>query len=257
MTDFITTTDENITEESLMEQLAPDRMPRHVAIIMDGNRRWAKKKGLPTFMGHKHGAEAFKKIVTLTRELEIPYLTVYAFSVENWKRSEQEVNFIMNLFVEYCKREQDLMKSIGARFNFIGREDLLSPGVKKAFDEITEYTKDGNNMTVNVGVNYSARYEIFRGALKLAEDIREGRVEPSSLNENDFGNYLYTAGQPDPDLMIRTSGELRISNFMLWQNAYSEFWFTDVYWPDFSRKHMIQAIVDYQKRERRFGGSKT
>jgi undecaprenyl diphosphate synthase len=255
MTDFITRIDDSVTEESLRERIRPERMPKHVAIIMDGNRRWAKQRGLPTFMGHKQGAETFKQIMIITRQLEIPHLTVYAFSVENWKRSPEEINFIMKLFVEYCKNEQDLMKSIGARFHLIGREDLLTPEVKKAFDEITDYTKDGNNLIVNVGVNYSSRYEIFRGALKLAEDIREGRVDPESLKENDFGDYLYTSGQPDPDLMIRTSGELRVSNFLLWQNAYSEFWFTDTFWPDFSRKHMLQAILDYQGRERRFGGS--
>jgi undecaprenyl diphosphate synthase len=254
MADFITKIDDTVTEEYLREQLDPLRMPRHIAIIMDGNRRWAKQKGVPTFMGHREGAETFKQTMIITRQLEIPHLTVYAFSVENWKRSRDEINFIMSLFVEYCRKEQDLMKSIGARFHLIGREDLLTPEVRKSFDEITEYTKEGNNLIVNVAVNYSSRYEIFMGALKLAEDIKEGRVDPESLKEDDFGNYLYTTGQPDPDIMIRTSGELRVSNFLLWQNAYSEFWFTDVYWPDFSRKHMLQAIIDYQKRERRFGG---
>jgi undecaprenyl diphosphate synthase len=253
MNDFITKIEGNESEEELLKQIIPERLPKHIAIIMDGNRRWAKKKGYPSFLGHREGGEAFRKVMVGARELGIQVLTVYAFSKENWRRSNEEVNFIMDLFIEYCHNEKELMKSIGASFHVIGNKEMLTENVRKSFDDITEYTKEGKDLILNICVNYGSRYEIFQAALKLAEDINSGKVDPKDLSEDHFSNYLYTAGLPDPDLLIRTSGELRISNYLLWQNAYSEFWFTDLLWPDFDKTTLLKAIIDYQGRERRFG----
>lgn len=255
--DFITTIDEDITEEELLEQIDFERLPRHVCVIMDGNRRWARERGMHGFMGHKQGVETFRNVMIAACELGIKHLTIYAFSMENWKRTSKEINILMKLFEEYCNNEKQLMKDIGVHFNFIGETSVLDPKVLKAMQDAREYTKDGKRMKLNMCVNYGGRYEILQSALKLAEDIKEGRVNPEEVTEDDFSNYLYTAGQPDPDLMIRTSGELRISNFLLWQNAYSEFWFTDIYWPDFDKKALLTAVIDFQNRDRRFGGGKT
>ncbi|MCD4786359.1 MAG: isoprenyl transferase [Candidatus Eremiobacteraeota bacterium] len=255
--EFIATIDDDITEEELLEQVDFERMPRHVCIIMDGNRRWAKEKGMPGFLGHKQGVESFRTIMIAACELGIKHLTIYAFSMENWKRTSKEISVLMKLFEDYCNNEKQLMKEIGVQFHVLGEISALAPNVSRAMKEAGEYTKDGDRMKLNICVNYGGRYEILRGALKLADDIKEGRVNPDEVTEDDFSNYLYTVGQPDPDLMIRTSGELRISNFLLWQNAYSEFWFTNKYWPDLDKKALLAAIVDFQKRDRRYGGGKT
>jgi undecaprenyl diphosphate synthase len=245
---------QDLTEEDLLEKLDYDRLPRHISVIMDGNRRWAKKQGLPGFMGHSEGVMAFRRVMVASCELGISVLTVYAFSSENWRRTEEEINVLMDLFESYCYSEKELMKDIGVQFRVIGKTDILNPRVLDAFRELTEYTKDGNRMVLNVCINYGSRYEIMEAARKIAEEVKLGKINSEDLVEEDFARYLYTAGLPDPDLMIRTSGELRISNFLLWQNAYAEFWFTDLFWPDFDKKTLLTAILDYQGRDRRFGG---
>lgn len=254
MTDFIAGISEDAETEDLFRKIDMERLPRHVAIIMDGNRRWAKERGLPSFEGHRQGTSSFREIMTTCSKIGIEVLSFYAFSMENWKRTPEEVDYLMGLFVQYCHNEKDLMKSLGVRFNVIGKSEALSARVVQSFNEVMAYTADCNRMLLNLCVNYGSRYEILQGALNLAKDIEEGRVKADEVTEEDFSGYLYTAGQPDPDLMIRTSGELRISNFLLWQNAYAEFWFTDKYWPDFGNREIFSAILDYQKRDRRFGG---
>lgn len=253
MSEFITEIKDTPAEE-LLRKIDTEKLPHHICIIMDGNRRWAKKRNLPSFEGHRAGTENFRKIMTASCELGIKILTVYAFSRENWKRSAEEVNFLMDLFVQYCHTEKQLMKDMGVQFNVLGKTDELPQRVVRSFKEVYDYTKDGDRMKLNVCINYSSRQEILDAVVKLAKDAKEGKVDLENVTEEIFSSYLYTSGQRDPDLMIRTSGELRISNFLLWQNAYSEFWFTNIFWPDFDEKALYQAILDYQKRDRRFGG---
>lgn len=253
--DFVKSVDQQLSVDELLERIDYDRIPKHVCIIMDGNRRWAKERGLNGFLGHKEGVKAFRKILIASCELGIEVLTVYAFSMENWRRSDKEVQMLMELFKQYCHKERELMKDIGVNFNVIGKLDVLSPELLEVFENTRQYTAEGKRTHLNLCINYGSRYEMLEGAKKLALDIKEGRVDPDTLVEEDFSDYLYTAGLPDPDLMIRTSGELRISNFLLWQNAYAEFWFTGLYWPDFDKKALLTAIIDYQQRDRRFGGT--
>lgn len=241
--------------DELLERVDFERLPAHIAFIMDGNRRWAKERGLPSIEGHRRGSEALRGIVTASRELGIKVMTIYAFSMENWRRSKDEVQFLMKLFMQYCKSERQLMKDSDIRFHLVGKRDELDAQVLAYFDDLEQYTRDCESMTLNVCINYGSRYEILRAAKRLAKDAMEGKVNVDDVDFDRFSSYLYTKGLPDPDLLIRTSGELRISNFLLWQAAYSEFWFTDVYWPDFSKKAFLSAIIDYQQRDRRFGGN--
>ena len=241
-------------EQRLLRDLDRGRLPQHVAVLADGNRRWAKAQGLPGFMGHSEGVMAFRRVMVACCELGINVLTVYAFSSENWRRTEEEINVLMELFESYCYSERELMKEIGVQFRVIGKTDVLNPKVLEAFRELTEYTKDGNRMVLNVCINYGSRFEILEASKKIAGDVKTGKLGIDDITEEVFSECLYTKGLPDPDLMIRTSGELRISNFLLWQNAYAEFWFTDLYWPDFDKKTLLTAILDYQGRDRRFGG---
>lgn len=252
--DFVTHVPEEVTADDLRKQIDPEKLPRHIAIIMDGNRRWAREKGLKAVLGHRKGTETFRQVMVTSCKLGVEVLTVYAFSKENWKRSRDEVSFLMDLFMSYCHSERDLFKDIGIKFRVVGSKDDLPDKVRKTFEDLEEYTKDGQKMTLNLCVNYGSRDEILQAAVKMAEEINNGNLNPDDVKDEDLEKHLLTYGQPDPDLMIRTSGELRISNFLLWQNAYSEFWFTDVYWPDFGEKHLLQAIADYQERGRRFGG---
>ena len=251
---FISKVDKNTTVDELLEKIDYDRIPRHIAIIMDGNRRWAKERGFPPFMGHPKGVQAFKKVMTAAVELGVEVLTVYAFSSENWRRSKKEIEVLMDLFVKYCQSEKQLMKDTGVKLRVLGRTDELGEKVQKAFGELIEFTKDCNRTTLNLCVNYGSRREILDAIQKIATDVKEGKLEIKDIDEECFSNSLYTSGQPDPELMIRTSGEVRLSNFLLWQNAYSEFWFTDMYWPDFDKKALLTAILDFQNRDRRFGG---
>ncbi len=229
-------------------------LPRHLAVIMDGNRRWAKERRLPSVLGHQAGVRSFRRLLEACRELEIPYLTAYAFSAENWRRSPVEVGVLMQLFERYAAREREKLKRTGIRFQLIGNLDDLPKAVKHEFLLTAEATRHNTAMVLNLAVNYGSREEILRAVRGLAEQARRGEVEPEAITAEMFSEHLYTVGQPEPDLLIRTSGELRMSNFLLWQAAYTEFFFTDAYWPDVDRKVLDQALGEFSKRERRYGG---
>ncbi|MDQ7822672.1 MAG: isoprenyl transferase [Candidatus Eremiobacteraeota bacterium] len=241
--------------EALLEKLDRTAMPRHIAIIMDGNRRWAKSRSLPPLMGHRAGAKVFKTIVETFVKLGIGVLTAYAFSCENWKRSEDEVGVLLSLFEYYSRKERNHLQKNGVRFRIIGNIDELPPSLSDEFSKTEELTRGNDRLVLNLAVNYGSRSEIMKAALALSRDLSLGAVRASEVTEELFSRYLLTAGLPDPDLLIRTSGEMRVSNFLLWQIAYSELWFTSSYWPEFTPRELLTAILDYQKRERRFGGS--
>ncbi len=239
-------------ENELKSSIEPDRLPGHVAIIMDGNGRWAVEKGLPRQEGHRQGVETVRETVRCSSELGINILTLFAFSTENWQRPAWEVNYLMSLPEKYFNSElPDLVRN-NVRVNLIGDDSKLPARVRKAVNEGAEATKNNTGMLLNFALNYGSRFEIVMAVNKLIKDAVDGKIK-GKINEKEFSKYLYTADMHDPDLLIRTSGELRISNFLLWQLAYSELWFTDVYWPDFSRIHLMEAIKDYQVRKRRFG----
>ena len=231
-------------------------VPRHIAIIMDGNGRWATRRGLPRTAGHKAGAETFRRIATYCKELGVQYLTVYAFSTENWKRSESEVGAIMLLLKKYLLEAVDTMERDHIRLHFFGDMTPIAPELRalaRETDEITEHlSKD--DFQANVCLNYGGRDEIVRAARRFAEDYKAGRA--SELTEESFSSYMFSAGIPDPDLIIRPGGEMRLSNFLMWESAYSELIFTDVLWPDFTGEDIDAAIAEYQRRDRRFGGIK-
>lgn len=230
-----------------------DKLPLHIAIIMDGNGRWAKLRGLPRIMGHRAGIKTVKETIKMCRELGIKYLTLYAFSTENWKRPKEEVETLMGFLNEYIDKELDSFVENDIRLNVIGRMSGLPDYVQPKLRKATEKTKDCGSMTLNVALNYSGRSEIVDAAKKFASLVRSGRREINDLDEGSFSELLYTKGQPDPDLLIRTSGEMRLSNFLLWQISYSELYITPKLWPDFGKKDLEEAIAAYQKRERRFG----
>lgn len=233
------------------------RLPRHVAIIMDGNGRWAKQRGLPRAAGHRAGVETLRTIVEACCELGIPILTVYAFSTENWKRPEEEVSILMKLIVEYLRKEVNRFEQNGIRINPIGKLEALPEEPRRELYLAAEKTKNNNLLLLNVALNYGGRAEIVKAATDLARQVVQGKIQLEDIDENLFAKFLYTGEIPDPDLLIRPSGELRISNYLLWQLAYTEFWFTDTYWPDFRREHFVEALRDFQSRERRFGGLKS
>ncbi|MCL6638942.1 MAG: isoprenyl transferase [Firmicutes bacterium] len=236
--------------------LDKSRMPRHVAIIMDGNGRWARRRGLPRAFGHRAGVESLREIVKACSELKIGVLTVYAFSTENWKRPQDEVNALMDLLVEYVDRELDELCANGVRVNPIGRLAVLPPAALAALTRASEKSRDNRGLILNIALNYGGRAEIVDAVRAVAAGVKEGKVPIGEIDEKLISDHLYTAGQPDPDLMIRPAGDFRVSNFLLWQLAYTEFWLTPVMWPDFRRVHLLQAIVDFQGRDRRFGGLK-
>lgn len=238
------------------EEVALDEahLPRHIAIIMDGNGRWAKSRGLPRTAGHAVGAETFRAIATYCRELGIEYLTVYAFSTENWKRSADEVAAIMGLLQKYLLEAVRDMEKEKVRFVFFGDLAPLSDELRQLCRQVEHDSAGFEGCQVNICLNYGGRDEIVRGARAFARDCLAGKADPERLTEGLFGGYLYSAGVPDPDLVIRPSGEERISNFLLWQSAYAEYYFTDVCWPDFDRGELRRAIAAYQGRSRRFGG---
>lgn len=227
--------------------------PQHIAIIMDGNGRWAKNRGLPRTAGHAAGAEAFRKIANYCRSIGVQYLTVYAFSTENWKRSEEEISGIMRLLGIYLKEALRDMKKNKVRFCFFGDLSKLSPNLQKLCERAQEQSSD-YDVQVNFCLNYGGRQEIVRAAQAFAADAVKGLVKPEELTEEMLSGYLYSKGLPDPELIIRPSGELRTSNFLLWQSAYSEYVFMNVLWPDFTPEHLDQAIEEYHRRNRRFGG---
>lgn len=233
-------------------------IPAHVALILDGNGRWAKKRGLPRQMGHKKGCETVEQIVEDAARIGIKYLTVYGFSTENWKRPEDEIGALMQLFRFYTKRLLKIAKEQNVRVKMIGERSRFAPDIIDGINRLEEETKDNTVMTFIIAVNYGSRDEITRAVKKIMSDFGEGKLSPEDMTEQVFASYLDTAGIPDPDLLIRTSGELRLSNYLLWQLAYSELYVTDCLWPDFSREELLSAIRQYNKRERRFGGvSKT
>ena len=235
-------------------QLDESSLPRHVAIIMDGNGRWAKKRGLPRTAGHAAGAETFRTIATYCKDLGLDYLTVYAFSTENWKRPPEEVRAIMGLLEKYLHEAIETMAQDKIKMAFFGDLSPLSPKLQTLCRETEEISKGYEGFQANICLNYGGRDEIVRAARAFAADCAAGRVDPNHLTEYAFGGYLYSAGIPDPELIIRPSGEVRLSNFLLWQCAYSEFYFTDVLWPDFGPEELRKALAAYQHRSRRFGG---
>ena len=236
------------------QQLLPP--PRHIAIIMDGNGRWAKKKGLPRTAGHGVGAETFRKIATYCKNIGVEYLTVYAFSTENWKRSEEEVSAIMGLFDKYLHEAIDTMERDHIRMKVWGDLTKISPELRRLIEKTDEISERYEGFTANICINYGGRLEIVQAAQKFAELCKNGQAQPEDLTEEQFSSMLYSQGVPDPELIIRPSGEVRTSNFLLWQSAYAEYYFTDVLWPDFDEKELDRAIASYQKRNRRFGGTK-
>ncbi len=228
----------------------------HIAIIMDGNGRWAAKRGLPTAFGHKEGAEAARKILIGCLKLNIPYLTLYTFSSENWQRDPEEVNDLLELLKLYLTNELDLLIKQQVRVKIIGDKTKFSSDIVNLIDHCEEMTKDNTRLYLQIALSYGAREEIVTAQKKLFSDVISAKIKIDDLDENLFKNYLYTAGIPDPDLLIRTSGEHRVSNFLLWQLAYTEFYFTKLLWPDFNLTHLRRAIASYYKRERRYGLSK-
>lgn len=231
-----------------------DHLPRHVAIIMDGNGRWAKRRGLPRTAGHAAGAENFRTIATYCKDIGLEYLTVYAFSTENWKRPAEEVSAIMGLLRKYLLEAISRMERDRVKMRFLGDLSPLDPELQALCRQTEEISTHYEGCQVNICLNYGGRDELLRAAQAFARDCVAGEKAPEDLTETDFGGYLFSAGVPDPDLVIRPSGELRISNFLLWQSAYAEFYFTDVLWPDFSKEELHKALVAYQGRSRRFGG---
>jgi len=239
-------------EAGLLARIDFDRLPRHIAIIMDGNGRWASMRSLPRVAGHRAGIAAVRDVVETSTRLGCEVLTLYAFSVENWKRPRPEVNTLMSLLREYLRKELQTLKDNNIAFNVIGRMEELGASVRQDLIEGMQATRDNTGLLFNIALSYGGRAEIVDACNRiLREHDRTEATEP--VDEELFSRYLYTAGQPDPDLLIRTSGELRISNFLLWQIAYAEIWVTETLWPDFRRGELLRAIVDYQKRERRYG----
>ena len=230
-------------------------VPRHIAIILDGNGRWAKKRGLPRTAGHKVGAENFRKIATYCKNIGVEYLTVYAFSTENWSRPEDEVSTLMKLFDRYLKEAIDTMAKDNIRMRVLGDVSALSIELQKQIEETNHISQQYEGFQANICINYGGRAEIIRAAKLYLEDVRDNGAD-EVLDEKRFGSYMYSSGIPDPELLIRPGGEQRISNFLLWQCAYSEFYFTDVLWPDFDAQELEKAIAEFNRRDRRFGGVK-
>ena len=237
-------------EEALARQVEFDRLPRHVAIIMDGNGRWAGERHLPRVEGHRAGVDSVRDVVETSARLGLEVLTLYAFSVENWKRPATEVSTLMMLLKRYLRLELDTLLRNNIRFNVIGRSDALASDIQTELLDAERRTAKNTGMLFNIALNYGGRTEIIDAARRAIES----GVKPGDLDEDRFARFLYTSGQPDPDLLIRTSGEMRVSNFLLWQIAYAEIWVTDTLWPDFRCRHLLEGVIEYQKRDRRFGG---
>ena len=236
-----------------MNRIDKDKLPRHIAVIMDGNGRWAKKNALRRIAGHRKGADAVRNTVRTCREIGIQYLTLYAFSVENWRRPADEIEALMSLLEEFLISELKEMLDNNIRLAAIGNINALYERVKKILYKTIEQTSKNSGMTLNLALSYGGRDEIVEAVKKILRDSEAGEIKKEDMTREIFSKYLYTADMPDPDLLIRTSGEYRLSNFLLWQSAYTELYFVDVLWPDFSRENLIQIIADYQSRERRFG----
>ena len=236
-------------------EFSKESMPRHIAIIMDGNRRWARAKGKPASFGHKEGAKTLEKIVRYANKIGLEYITVYAFSTENWKRAEEEVKALMMLLQNYLDEYSKRADTENIRVKILGDITALSEGMQKSILKCMERTKDNTGVTFNIALNYGGRDEIVKAVKKIATDIKENKIDIEDISEEMISNNLYTKGEPDPDLLIRTSGELRLSNFLPWQLVYSEFLFIDKNWPDFEESDLDEAILEYQKRTRKFGAN--
>lgn len=237
----------------LLAEIDKNRLPRHIAIIMDGNGRWAKSQGMPRVFGHKTGVTSVREITEAAAQLGVEFLTLYAFSTENWNRPPAEVTALMTLLVETIKREINTLNNNNIRLKTIGDLSQLPERSRKALEDGIEKTKNNSRMTLVLALNYSSRWEIVRASKLIAQKVESGQLKADQINEDVFKAHLATYDIPDPELLIRTSGELRISNYLLWQIAYAELYFTDVFWPDFRADHLYKAILDYQNRERRFG----
>ena len=229
-------------------------MPQHIAIIMDGNRRWARERGLDPRIGHKEGAETLERIATFANEIGLKYMTVYAFSTENWKRTKEEVGALMKLLELYLDKFLNRESLRNIRIRLLGDVEGLNPSLRDRIYRIVEKSKNNTGLTLNIAFNYGGRDEIVRAVRKISEKVKNNEINIDEIDENMVSNNLYTQGEPEPDLLIRPGGEVRISNFLLWQLAYTEFLFVDKYWPDFSRKDLLEAIYTYEKRNRKFGG---
>lgn len=238
----------------LINKIDMNRIPKHIGIIMDGNGRWAQKRGLPRTAGHREGVKRVTEIVEAAFNINIKYLSLYAFSTENWKRPRSEVEALMKLLIQYIRKEIDRINKNNIKVQTMGDISKLPPSVIKEVNRAIELTKNNTKMVLNIGLNYGGRDEIITAVKNILDDVKLGKISKEDIDNKTFSNYLYTKDMPDPDLLIRPSGELRLSNFMLYQVAYTEFWYSDIFWPDFKEQHLYQAIIDYQKRDRRFGG---
>ncbi|WP_416826852.1 isoprenyl transferase [Ectobacillus polymachus] len=246
--------DKSSSFDQLKQEVKKGYIPKHIAIIMDGNGRWAKKRALPRIAGHHEGMKVVRKITKAASELGVQVLTLYAFSTENWKRPQQEVEYIMKLPQEFLGTFLPELIEENVQVRVMGQFERLPEHTRKAVEKAIEATKQNTGLILNFALNYGSRDEMVYGMKKLVRDSNEGKIKVDDITEELFSEYLMTKSLPDPDLLIRTSGEIRISNFMLWQIAYSELWFADIYWPDFTEEHLLEAIVNFQRRGRRFGG---
>jgi undecaprenyl diphosphate synthase len=244
----------NREEAELLDKLDLKRLPEHLAVIMDGNGRWAERRHLPRIAGHRAGVKAAREVIESCARLKLPYLTLYAFSLENWRRPRAEVDFLMRLLREYLKRELPTIHKNNIRLLVIGRSEQLPEGVRKDIEQGMRMTARNTGMKLVVALNYGGRAELVDAFNSMLEHVRSNGVSAFHADERSISEHLYTAGLPDPDLLIRTSGEMRVSNFLLWQIAYAEIYVTETLWPDFSRARLLEALVDFQKRERRYGG---
>jgi len=238
---------------SLKTHIDQNRIPQHIAIIMDGNGRWAKEQGQDRLFGHFHGVQSVRDIVEGCAELGVRYLTLYAFSTENWDRPQQEVTGLMELLVETIRKEVPILNKNNIRMHFIGELTMLPPSAQQALQEARDLTADNTGLNLVMALSYSSRWELMDAVKKIAYDVRKGELNPEDINQDILQQYLATSEFPDPELMIRTSGEYRISNFLLYQLAYAELYFTQTRWPDFRKENLYEAIIDFQKRDRRFG----
>jgi len=240
--------------EKYFDLIDKNNMPTHVAVIMDGNGRWAKKRNMPRLYGHRQGVETVRTIVQSCVDLGIKYLTLYAFSTENWKRPEDEVDGLMRLMMEYFTKEIDKLNKKGVRVRILGNINQLSKGARDCAYDAMNITKENSVLNLNIAINYGGRDDIVNAFKQIAKKINTNQLTINDISENTISEYLYTYNMPDPDLMIRTGGEKRLSNFLIWQLSYAELWFTDIYWPDFTKETLCNAIYDYQCRDRRYGG---
>jgi len=241
-------------KKKITDEIDKKDLPVHIGIIMDGNGRWAKKRGLPRSAGHKAGADSLKKIVTHLNKIGVKYVTVYAFSTENWSRPKEEVDFLMNLLLGYLRDAENTLAGENVVIRAIGSRKELTEEIQEQIIKTEEFTKNNTGIVMNIALNYGAREEMTKGVREIAKKVSDGEMTLDEISADTISDSLYTSGQPDPDLLIRTSGEIRLSNFMLWQLAYSEMYFTDKLWPDFTVNDVDEAILEFTRRNRRFGG---